>query len=190
MKHLKFFESYNQNDGLTPSAREIFDIWNVIIDKGYAIEKFDINMDWEMGEELDRPDDHVVTYSVNAIDSDGIEWETSEDYVDGHGDGPNFEYIELSFDGEKTMEKKVLDIIKEADPHAIMERMEIDSRRKLVIKTSLEWNEFVGLFKKIEKNQDDQFECELKLMYESLDGGNHLDLYYRRSKGSIGYFSL
>ena len=91
MKHLKNFSIFEgDSSGFSRKTRDIFDIWNnyrlqgpllVNLDRSY----FD-TLDWVKEDIVDKPDDHVVIWSVTAEDDDGFFWGSDQAVIDDHYD--------------------------------------------------------------------------------------------------------
>jgi len=91
VKHLKNFSIFESDDsGISRRSRDVFDIWNnyrlqgpilVNIDRSY----FD-TLNWEKEDIVDKPDDHVVIWSVTAEDEDGFFWGSDQAVIDNHYD--------------------------------------------------------------------------------------------------------
>ncbi len=89
MKHLKKFSIFEgDSSGFSRKTRDVFDIWNnyrlqgpllVNLDKSY----FD-SLDWDKEDIVDKPDDHVVIWSVTAEDDDGFFWGSDQAVIDDH----------------------------------------------------------------------------------------------------------
>jgi hypothetical protein len=187
MKYLKAFESY---DEVPDIAREVFEIWTRIADRGCSIPVFNLKLDWDQLDFLDSPDSHVRTYSAEATDEDGLDWQVEMDVVDGHFREINYDYLELADSSSKKFDAMILNMVKSLDPSAKYEGIKINGDNRWIIKTKIDWTDFVNLFDTKEREDKEDLGYELKFRYELIDGDDTLDVYYRKPKNSPGYFSL
>lgn len=177
MKYIKTFESYDDLN-LPPVALDIFDIWNKIGFTSYYPESFPTDLDWEIGDEIDQPDDHVVTYAAGATDDLGLNWSTSIDIIDGGvGREVNYDYIELEYESIlKIIEEYIIPEVKKLDPKAEFIRSED------YIKTIITWENFVSLFPKVEDDADKEG-TRIRITFTSSNGKDQKIVHFKAIKG-------
>ncbi len=98
-------------------------------------------LDWERGEVLDEPDDHVKTYSTEAQDDNGITWSATIDVVDEYLDGDiDTSSIEI-MDGESFFTDQIKKAFADKGFRLIPEN-QFETR----MKTDAQWEEVVDIF--------------------------------------------
>lgn len=92
MKFLKPFSIFeSERVDLPEETRDLFGIWTYLEVRGPIVinmdQKYRDILDWERGEVVDEPDDHVKTYSIEAEDENRFIWGTTIDMVDEYVEG-------------------------------------------------------------------------------------------------------
>jgi hypothetical protein len=197
MKHVKTFESYNGEEDIPDSARDMFGLWTDIVFDSYKIIHDPKDLDWEKTDIVETHD-HVVTWAVEAYSDDELVWYSSVDVIDGHFEEFNSDDIELESDSVNKLKKQVFDKVKEIDPSAFDRKIETigktgwQTQMKITkdsIRSKISWEEFVDLFKKV-PHGGKQFDYQLGFTFKDLKGEKAKMLYYSKPKGEEGYWSI
>lgn len=186
MKHIKSFKLY-ENEDLSDFTRDVFDLWNEIKLTGYAAVTWPSEIKWDLGDELDRPDDHEVVYYAEGVDNDGFKWETTASVVDGLGPDIEYDYMELdSSSADRIIVDYLIPLIKKLGHSSNYKE------NKKCIRTTAMWEDFVSMFRKIEEN-DEEIQngnaMRIHLFFESKEG-NEIKILFKKFADGDFYFSL
>lgn len=146
MKFIKPFSIFETERVEVPDeTRDLFSIWTYLEVRGPIVINMDQRymeiLDWERGEVLDEPDDHVKTYSTEAQDDNGITWSATIDVVDEYLDGDiDKSSIEI-MDGESFFTDQIKKAFADKGFRLIPEN-QFETR----MKTDAQWEEVVDIF--------------------------------------------
>lgn len=184
MKYIKSFKLY-ENEDLPDVALDIFDLWNKISLTSFNPLSWPDKIYWSRGDEIDRPDDHVVTYYMEGEDNDlGFTWFTSGDVIDDIVTEIDYSYMEISDSSIDVIIKQYLiPFLKKLD--SSIEYVSSDD----YIKTKITWDQFVNSFKKIEEGPD-QNGIRVEMTFSSSDGQEKLKIKFKKLDDQPPYFTV
>jgi len=135
VKFIKPFSIFETERVEVPDeTRDLFSIWTYLEVRGPIVINMDQRymeiLDWERGEVLDEPDDHVKTYSTATID-------VVDEYLDGDIDTSSIEIM----DGESFFTDQIKKAFADKGFRLIPEN-QFETR----MKTDAQWEEVVDIF--------------------------------------------
>lgn len=145
-KYIKTFEALFSD--VPDPVKNLFDIQTKIVFSGFAVLSFNLKIDWERGDLIEKNVDgggHDNVYSGGGFDEMGLEWGTSMVYSDGELSEIDLDEIEAGASVEEYYQKS---IIKEIEKKGIKGKWEPYKNSSLLI-TDSSFKEFCDVFEEI-----------------------------------------
>lgn len=153
MKHIKNFSIFEGELELDPYTRDLFNIWNTFILVGPYVLHFDTEyFDFDRGDHIDDPDDHVKIYAADFTDDDGVEWGTEISVIDNYSEEIEWEQLDV-YGGQEYFINQIKNSFENRGFKFFIE----ETRSSWKIKTDASWEEICSFYNKGEDFENPKF---------------------------------